>query len=84
VLFNEIIYAKSAFDHDFSKEYINWMISERLADIFEIENRPDTYLMLCFDEDALPVEILYTEFGAHCIKVFHCDYMKNPRKWGII
>jgi hypothetical protein len=76
----DIIWAKSAFKHDFSKKKIEWLL-RRVVDTKASEDSSDVIWALSFDEKALPILIIYERIRDNLIRVFHCKELKNINNW---
>jgi hypothetical protein len=63
-------FRQSAFKHGFTEADIRHVF-ETCRYLDRYKNRENVYLLLGFDLNANPVEILYNEFGENGINVFH-------------
>ena len=66
----EFIFRDTAFRHGFTEADIHHAF-ETCCYIDQYKNRENVYLLLGFDMDANPVEILYNVFGENGVNVFH-------------
>ena len=66
----EIIFRESAFEHGVTEADIRHAF-ETCCFIDQYENRENVYLLLGFDLNANPVEILYNKFAGNRVNVFH-------------
>jgi hypothetical protein len=66
----EFIFRDSAFQHGLTEADIHHAF-ETCCYVGQYGNRTNVLLLLGFDLNANPVEILYNEFADSCINVFH-------------
>ena len=66
----EFIFRHTAFKHGLTEEDIRHAFDTSCY-IDQYKNRANTYLLLGFDMNANPIEILYNEFGINGVNVFH-------------
>ncbi|MCL1930258.1 MAG: hypothetical protein FWF55_00450 [Treponema sp.] len=66
----EFRFRKSAFKHGVTEADIRYAF-ETCCFIDRYKNRENVYLLLGFDLNANPVEILYNVFGKNGVNVFH-------------
>ena len=66
----EFIFRDTAFKHNLTEADIRHVF-ETYCYIDRYKNRENVYLLLGFDMNANPVEILYNEFGENGVNVFH-------------
>jgi len=66
----EFVFRETAFKHGLTEADIRHAF-DTCRYIDQYKNRENTYLLLGFDVNANPVEILYNEFGINGVNVFH-------------
>jgi hypothetical protein len=63
-------FCESALKHGVTEADIRHAF-ENYRTIRQFQNRENVYLLVGFDTKANPIEILYNEFGANGVNVFH-------------
>ena len=66
----EFVFHDTAFKHGLTEKDIRQTF-QTCCYLDQYKNRENVYLLLGFDMDANPVEILYNEFGGCGVNVFH-------------
>ena len=66
----EFIFRDSAFKHNLTEADI-YHAFKTCCYVDQYKNRKNVYLLLGFDMNANPVEILYNKFGRNGVNVFH-------------
>jgi len=66
----EFIFRDTAFKHNLSEADIRNAF-DTCSYLEQYENRENVFLLLGFDRNANPIEILYNEYGDNCVNVFH-------------
>jgi hypothetical protein len=66
----EFIFRDTAFKHGLTEADILHAF-ETCCYVDQYKNRENVYMLLGFDMNANPVEILYNEFGKNGVNVFH-------------
>ena len=66
----EFVFRDTAFKHGLTETDIRQAF-ETCCYIDQYKNRENVYLLLGFDKNVNPVEILYNEFGSNGVNVFH-------------
>lgn len=66
----EFIFRHTAFEHGLSEADIKHAF-ETCHYMGQYGNRENVYLLLGFDRNANPVEIMYNEIGENTVNVFH-------------
>ena len=66
----EFVFRDTAFKHGLTEADIRHVF-ETCCHVGQYNKRANVLLLLGFDLNANPVEILYNEFGDNCINVFH-------------
>ena len=73
-----IEYNPSAFKHGISEEDIRFAFDNKLFD-HPVANHEEKNLLIGFDKQLNPLEILYNEIDDHSVNVFHA--MKCRKAW---
>ena len=78
----EIRFSKSAFKHNVNEADIRWAIDTAKYDGFldDDEDAENKYLLIGFDRNANPIEILYNIIDQNTIRVFHAMKCRNAFK----
>ena len=66
----EFVFRNTAFRHGLTEADIRHAFGT-CCYVSQYENRTNVLLLLGFDLNTNPVEILYNEFGDNCVNVFH-------------
>jgi hypothetical protein len=66
----QFIFRESALKHGVSEADIRHAF-ENYRTIRQFQDRENVYLLIGFDMNANPVEVLYNEFGGNGVNVFH-------------
>ena len=72
----EFVFRNTAFQHGLTEADIRHAF-ETCCYVSQYENRTNVILLLGFDMNTNPVEILYNEFGDNCVNVFHAMHCQN-------
>jgi hypothetical protein len=80
----EFVFKRSAFKHGYTEADVRNAFKTAIYDA-DIEGFDNKYILIGFDMHALPIEVIYNEFGDNGKNVFHVDSAqeKNKRLLGL-